>query len=60
MSKIRHKSETLSLRQELLLSTVVCSLHPHKIAPQEYRKKSFILRRGWGAFLNLCKGGSVL
>ena len=50
-------NDEINLGKELLLSTVVCSLHPHKIQPAEYRKKSFILRRGWGAFLNLCKGG---
>lgn len=56
--KLCYRSKDLSLRQELLLSTIVCSLQDHKINPQKYRKESFIIRRGWAAFLKLCQGGS--
>lgn len=57
--KLLWRNKDLSLRQELLLSTVVVSLQDHKINPEKYRVKSFIIRKSWGAFINLCKGGKL-
>lgn len=54
--KLLKRSKDLSLSQELLLSTVVVSLQDHKINPEKYRTKSFIIRKGWASFLKLCKG----
>ena len=45
----------LSIATELEISKAVVGLQDHKINPECYRIKSFIIRKGFGAFNKMIK-----
>ena len=52
---MRRGGYQLSIQTELAISNAVVSLQSHKINPECYRVKSFIIRKGFGAFDKLIK-----
>jgi len=55
---MRRNSHQLSIQTELAISNAVVSLQSHKQHPEYYRVKSFIIRKGFGAFDKLIKENS--
>ena len=54
-SAIKAGGKDLSIATELEISKAVVALQDHKICPCSYRVKSFIIRKGFGAFDKMIK-----